>query len=556
MPRVCPTLQTTDSLEARRTIYVGGLGGTIGESLLKEVFTVCGPILSIRVVDKSTGSHENIYAFIQYEDPASAEQAVELLHGRTLAFHQIKVNWAFQGSLSANARAETASHYTIFVGDLATEVNDDWLYRAFSGSASISDARVMWDMQTGRSRGYGFVSFRDRDEAERAIKAMNGARLGSRAIRTNWANLMKSTPPERDLPRIATGPGGRQELSVVDILASQEYRRISMQASEELRTVYLGNLAPDVEEADLEPLFTPSPATDATGLGDGAYVHEHGVQRSPACAHLELVNLKCFSDRGFAFATLQTHAQAALAVVLLGDVIVKGRPLKVKWQNRSQLGDGASAAGSSPLGSPTEPAHTMPQLQAAQNTASYRQARSASPHFRGHASRPSAGFASGFGDISPVLLQQHQQQQQQAYVLGSTANVGLGLGPSPHLGGVSPHTSAGAFGHGRSQSRSQPRLQLQIHTQPHGHGQGQGYGHAKSPSFSQPHMHQTHTPAQMQTQTQAHRQAHAKQASVHSATDPMLSPDLRRYERAVIGLGISSLPTTSTGGGGGGGGRW
>lgn len=53
---------------------------------------------------------------------------------------------------------------------------------------TLSDARVMWDMATGKSRGYGFLAFRDRADAEQAIATMNGEWLGSRAIRVNWAN--------------------------------------------------------------------------------------------------------------------------------------------------------------------------------------------------------------------------------------------------------------------------------------------------------------------------------------------------------------------------------
>lgn len=51
-----------------------------------------------------------------------------------------------------------------------------------------SEARVMWDQTTGKSRGFGFVAFRERQDAEQAIATMNGEWLGSRAIRCNWAN--------------------------------------------------------------------------------------------------------------------------------------------------------------------------------------------------------------------------------------------------------------------------------------------------------------------------------------------------------------------------------
>jgi nucleolysin TIA-1/TIAR len=96
------------------------------------------------------------------------------------------VNWAYQSNTST--KEDTSSHFHIFVGDLSNEVNDEILHQAFSIFGTISEARVMWDMKTGRSRGYGFVAFRDRADAEKALNSMDGEWLGSRAIRCNWAN--------------------------------------------------------------------------------------------------------------------------------------------------------------------------------------------------------------------------------------------------------------------------------------------------------------------------------------------------------------------------------
>ena len=49
------------------------------------------------------------------------------------------------------------------------------------------DARVIWDHNTGRSKGYGFVSFRRKEDAEAAIEKMHGKNVGSRCIRVGWA---------------------------------------------------------------------------------------------------------------------------------------------------------------------------------------------------------------------------------------------------------------------------------------------------------------------------------------------------------------------------------
>ena len=57
----------------------------------------------------------------------------------------------------------------------------------------FSDCRVVRDPATLKSKGYGFVSFTKKIEAENAIALMNGQWLGSRSIRTNWATRKPPT---------------------------------------------------------------------------------------------------------------------------------------------------------------------------------------------------------------------------------------------------------------------------------------------------------------------------------------------------------------------------
>lgn len=66
-------------------------------------------------------------------------------------------------------REDSAGHVSLFIGDLSPEVNDATLRAAFAAFPSLSECRVMYDPNTGRSRGYGFASFGDADDAHRAL---------------------------------------------------------------------------------------------------------------------------------------------------------------------------------------------------------------------------------------------------------------------------------------------------------------------------------------------------------------------------------------------------
>ena len=75
----------------------------------------------------------------------------------------------------------------LFVGSLSWDTNDEGLRNAFSPHGEISEAIVISDRDSGRSRGFGFVTFEDDEAAEKAVAALNGTELDGRTIRVDVA---------------------------------------------------------------------------------------------------------------------------------------------------------------------------------------------------------------------------------------------------------------------------------------------------------------------------------------------------------------------------------
>lgn len=75
----------------------------------------------------------------------------------------------------------------LFVGGLSWDTNDESLRAAFEKFGAIGEAIVIADRETGRSRGFGFVTFEAADSAQAAIAEMNGATLDGRTINVNEA---------------------------------------------------------------------------------------------------------------------------------------------------------------------------------------------------------------------------------------------------------------------------------------------------------------------------------------------------------------------------------
>nr|CAB3265480.1 RNA-binding protein 42-like [Phallusia mammillata] len=87
-----------------------------------------------------------------------------------------------------------SNDYRIFCGDLGNEVTDDTLARVFNKYPSFQKARVVREKNNKKSRGYGFVSFKDPSDFIRAMREMNGKYVGNRPIK-----LRKSTWKDRNI---------------------------------------------------------------------------------------------------------------------------------------------------------------------------------------------------------------------------------------------------------------------------------------------------------------------------------------------------------------------
>jgi cold-inducible RNA-binding protein len=87
----------------------------------------------------------------------------------------------------------------VFIGGLSWNTDNEGLRQAFEQFGDIQDARVITDRETGRSRGFGFVTFGNAEAAQEAIARMDGTELDGRNIKVNVAE---------DKPRGGGGGGG------------------------------------------------------------------------------------------------------------------------------------------------------------------------------------------------------------------------------------------------------------------------------------------------------------------------------------------------------------
>ena len=90
----------------------------------------------------------------------------------------------------------------IYVGNLPFTLTEDDLRTTFGAYGTVEKAAIITDKMSGQPRGFGFVEMPNRDEAEKAIAALNGRDLKGRAIKVNEAQA------RTDRPRGGGGFGG------------------------------------------------------------------------------------------------------------------------------------------------------------------------------------------------------------------------------------------------------------------------------------------------------------------------------------------------------------
>lgn len=80
----------------------------------------------------------------------------------------------------------------IYVGNLPFKVDDNELKEMFSKFGEITEARVITDRYSRRSKGFGFVTFANDEDAQKAIEEMNGKEVQGRELKVNEARPMEA----------------------------------------------------------------------------------------------------------------------------------------------------------------------------------------------------------------------------------------------------------------------------------------------------------------------------------------------------------------------------
>lgn len=161
------------------TLWIGDIDTWMDENYVRNIFIKIAPIKSIKVMKKNGQSIG--YGFVEFEDCETATNILNNYNGKVVPEHNkpLKLSRA-QFNLTKLGESETQ----IYVCDMDVSVNEDQLKDYFYKEyKSVYSAKIICDNKSRISKGYGFVKFRDPEEANKAVVEMNGKTINGKKIR-------------------------------------------------------------------------------------------------------------------------------------------------------------------------------------------------------------------------------------------------------------------------------------------------------------------------------------------------------------------------------------
>ncbi|XP_048097463.1 embryonic polyadenylate-binding protein-like isoform X5 [Alosa alosa] len=157
------------------SLYVGDLHPDVTESMLYQKFSPAGPIMSIRVCRDVITRRSLGYAYVNFQQPADAECALDTMNYEVLKGRPMRIMWS-----QRDPGLRKSGVGNIFIKNMDESIDNKALYDTFSAFGNILSCKVVCDERG--SKGYGFVHFETQEAANRAIETMNGMLLNDRKV--------------------------------------------------------------------------------------------------------------------------------------------------------------------------------------------------------------------------------------------------------------------------------------------------------------------------------------------------------------------------------------
>merc|ERR1712168_1412427 len=299
-------------------IFIKNLDKSIDNKVLYDTFSSFGNILSCKVVDED-GNTSKGYGFVHFESDEAATRAIEKVNGMMLADKKVFVGRFKSRGDRMREFGERAKQFTnLYIKNLPESWTDEKMEEEFKVFGEILSHKVAFDHETGKSKCFGFISFKEHDQAEAAVEAMDGKEIDGKKIYCGRAQKKA----ERESELKAKYDKLKQE-------RIQRYQGVNL---------YVKNLDDSITDESLREAFkTFGSITSAkviTDLDDKKSIEK----ASEGVAEGEDGEPKKTGGRskGFGFVCFSSPEEATKAVTEMNGRILGGKPLYVALAQRKE----------------------------------------------------------------------------------------------------------------------------------------------------------------------------------------------------------------------------
>ncbi|XP_069007962.1 polyadenylate-binding protein 4 [Embiotoca jacksoni] len=272
-------------------VFIKNLDKSIDNKALYDTFSAFGNILSCKVVCDENGSKG--YAFVHFETQDAADRAIEKMNGMLLNDRKVFVGrFKSRKEREAELGAKAKEFTNVYIKNFGDDMDDSRLKELFDKYGKTLSVKVMMD-PTGKSRGFGFVSYEKHEDANKAVEDMNGTELNGKTVFVGRA--------QKKMERQA-------ELKRKFELLKQE--RISRYQGVNL---YIKNLDDTIDDEKLRKEFSPFGSITSAKV-----MLEEG------------------RSKGFGFVCFSSPEEATKAVTEMNGRIVGSKPLYVALAQRKE----------------------------------------------------------------------------------------------------------------------------------------------------------------------------------------------------------------------------
>ncbi|XP_066460062.1 probable RNA-binding protein 23 isoform X3 [Eleutherodactylus coqui] len=169
-----------------RTVFCMQLAARIRRRDLEDFFSAVGKVRDVRIISDRNSRRSKGIAYVEFVDIQSVPLAIGLTGQRLLGVPIIvQASQAEKNRLAAMANLQRGSFgpVRLYVGSLHFNITEDMLRGIFEPFGKIENIQLLRDPDTGRSKGYGFITFVDAECARRALDQLNGFELAGRPMK-------------------------------------------------------------------------------------------------------------------------------------------------------------------------------------------------------------------------------------------------------------------------------------------------------------------------------------------------------------------------------------